>query len=93
LQYVMSDRFRNIDAIAEVTCPTFLVHGQQDQLIPFEHSQSLFKKCKGTTTLTLPRMMDHNEFDFVEDLISPLHNFMVEVEIDVKPVDGDEEKG
>jgi hypothetical protein len=27
LQYVMSDRFRNIDLISEVTCPTFLVHG------------------------------------------------------------------
>jgi len=62
-------------------------------LIPFEHSQSLFAKCKGTTTLTLPRMMDHNEFDFVEDLISPLHNFMLEVNIDVKPAAGDEENG
>ena len=30
LQYVMSDRFRNIDLISDVTCPTFLVHGQQD---------------------------------------------------------------
>ena len=38
-------------------------------------------------------MMDHNEFDFVEDLISPLHNFMLEVEIDVKPLEGDDEKG
>lgn len=27
LQYVMSDRFRNIDLISDVTCPTFLVHG------------------------------------------------------------------
>lgn len=37
--------------------------------------------------------MDHNEFDFVEDLISPLHNFMLEVNIDVKPAAGDEENG
>lgn len=38
-------------------------------------------------------MMDHNEFDFVEDLISPLHNFMLEVNIDVKPAAGDEKNG
>ena len=37
--------------------------------------------------------MDHNEFDFVEDLISPLHNFMVEVEIDVKPNPEDANNG
>jgi hypothetical protein len=37
--------------------------------------------------------MDHNEFDFVEDLISPLHNFMVEVEIDVKPSPDDPNNG
>ena len=30
-------------------------------------------------------MMDHNEFDFVEDLISPLHNFMLEVLMFVVP--------
>jgi hypothetical protein len=89
----MNDRFRNIDHIADVTCPTFLVHGQQDQLIPYSHSQELFEKCGGQTTLNLPRAMDHNEFDFVEDLISPLHNFMAEVGIDVKPEEGDPNNG
>ena len=38
-------------------------------------------------------MMDHNEFDFVEDLISPLHNFMLEVDIDVKPDPEDKNNG
>jgi hypothetical protein len=27
LQYVISDRFRNIDAIKDVKCPTLFVHG------------------------------------------------------------------
>ena len=38
LSYVISDRFRNIDAIEKVRCPTFFVHGQRDTLISFRHS-------------------------------------------------------
>jgi hypothetical protein len=37
--------------------------------------------------------MDHNEFDFVEDLISPLHNFMSEVGIEVRPDEDDPNNG
>jgi pimeloyl-ACP methyl ester carboxylesterase len=35
INMLLADRFRNIDIISEVRCPTFFVHGQQDQLIPF----------------------------------------------------------
>lgn len=35
INLLLQDRFRNIDIINEVRCPTFFVHGQQDQLIPF----------------------------------------------------------
>lgn len=38
LQYLINDRFRNIDVMSSVTCPTFFVHGQRDQLIGYEHS-------------------------------------------------------
>lgn len=34
LQYIVSDRFRNIDLISSVKCPTFIVHGQKDTLVP-----------------------------------------------------------
>lgn len=35
LSLAIADRFRNIDYIKEVKCPTFIVHGQKDKLIPF----------------------------------------------------------
>ena len=73
LQYVISDRFRNIDNIAKVRCPTFLVHGQRDTLFSFRHSQELHYKCGGPSALIMPRDMDHNEFDFIDDLIQPFH--------------------
>jgi fermentation-respiration switch protein FrsA (DUF1100 family) len=73
LQYLISDRFRNIDQMPNVRCPTFFVHGQRDQLIGFNHSQEMLLKCGGPVSIVLPRLMDHNEFDFMEDLIQPFY--------------------
>lgn len=34
LSYLLSDQFNNLEKIRNVTCPTFIVHGQKDTLIP-----------------------------------------------------------
>jgi fermentation-respiration switch protein FrsA (DUF1100 family) len=38
LSFILSplvyERFRNIDAIKQAKCPLFILHGQQDELIP-----------------------------------------------------------
>jgi fermentation-respiration switch protein FrsA (DUF1100 family) len=36
---LVRDRFQNVEVIKRVTCPTLIVHGQNDRLIPFTHSQ------------------------------------------------------
>ncbi len=36
--YMVHERFRNIENIKDVKCPTFLIHGLQDTLIPPTHS-------------------------------------------------------
>ena len=38
LQFIISDRFRTIDLIEQVKCPTFIVHGQRDSLISYTHA-------------------------------------------------------
>lgn len=40
-QYMIKERFNNLEAIAKVRCPTFFIHGQQDKLIPYTHSADL----------------------------------------------------
>ncbi len=42
--YLIKERFDNLNAISKVTCPTFIVHGQSDTLIPFNHSKQLHGK-------------------------------------------------
>ena len=84
LQYLISDRFRNIDIIDQVRCPTFIVHGQRDTLIPCTHSHELYMKCGGPCALILPQDMDHNEFDFNEDLIRPFQQFLRQINVQVE---------
>lgn len=40
-QYLIKERFNNLENIAKVSCPTFLVHGQKDKLIPYTQSEAL----------------------------------------------------
>ena len=35
LMYLVKERFKNIELMPEVTCPSFLVHGQKDTLIHY----------------------------------------------------------
>lgn len=73
---LVRDRFRNIDKMAEVRCPTFLIHGMRDTLIPYQQSQQLHQACGGPAAAIYPMEMDHNEFDYVEDLVQPFAKFL-----------------
>lgn len=84
LKYLILDRFNNVEKIKKVTCPTFLVHGMKDNLIPFGHSQELMKNCGGPCSLIMPPNMDHNDFDFCEDLITPFFHFLRQCGINTK---------
>ena len=71
LSVIVYERFRNIDLIKLCKCPAFFLHGLQDKLIPPSHSEDLNSNCPSESYLYLPPMMDHNEFDFIDDLIKP----------------------
>lgn len=36
------DKFRNADKIKQVRCPVLIIHGRQDEVIPFWHGEKLF---------------------------------------------------
>ena len=38
---LVKERFENYETIKRVECPTLIIHGQNDQLIPYQHSQIL----------------------------------------------------
>ena len=71
-----------------VTCPTFFVHGQQDKLISFTHSQEMLLKCGGPVSIVMPPNMDHNDFNFMGDLILPFFNFLKQLGITTEAEQG-----
>lgn len=73
---MVRDRFRNIDKIDKVRCPSFFIHGMRDTLISYKQSQDLHHKCGGPAAAIYPMDMDHNEFDYVEDLVQPFAKFL-----------------
>jgi pimeloyl-ACP methyl ester carboxylesterase len=51
------------EAIAkDVTCPTFLIHGDHDDLVPFNHGQQLAQMFGGPTRLYAIPGGGHNSF-------------------------------
>ena len=47
-------------------------------MIPVEHASELQERCFGPCTFVSPEKMTHNRFDFYEDVIRPLTNFLVD---------------
>ena len=72
------DRFRNIDVITKIACPTIFIHGEKDKVIPCQHTKELFERSTQLPWryLLTPSQMTHNEFRLEEDLIDPVLMFM-----------------
>ena len=85
LSSLVKERFNNIENIKHVTCPTFLVHGRKDSLIPYSHSQRLQEACGGRCSLFIPAEMDHDSFDYCDDLVLPISTFLLQSRIAIKP--------
>lgn len=62
LKGVPGDKFTNFKKADEVDCPTLLVHGMRDQVVPFEHGEELSELLDPelVKTLWLPRA-GHND--------------------------------
>lgn len=88
-QYFVSQRFNNLSLMPQIRSPTFFLHGLKDTLIPASESQLLHAQCQGLSYLHLNPEMDHNEFEYVEDLLYPLSEFLKKCEVRVEPVLGD----
>jgi len=91
LQYALAERFPNKELMKKVQCPVFLVHGEQDGIVPYTQAEELYEELKKAGTdavLYIPEEMDHNSFDFELDFVNPLNDFYIERHINLGPEDG-----
>jgi len=65
--YLLSERFRNIEAVRKVHGPLLIIHGKEDSIIPFQHSIELHEtavQCEiQPVHLELLEGCDHNTMD------------------------------
>ena len=73
LSFFVKERFQNIEMVKHATCPTFILHGQQDEVIPYNHGEALNREAVGEPKMFIhPRDMTHNIYDLNRDLLRPL---------------------
>ncbi len=89
LQYLLAERFDNLECIKKSKCPAFLIHGKKDTIVPYTHSTELWKHISSSSILNLPPNMDHNSFAFYDDFIKPLKYFFEVIGLDTAPKAGD----
>eukprot|EP01119_Soliformovum_irregulare_P022548 TRINITY_DN7749_c0_g1_i1.p1 TRINITY_DN7749_c0_g1~~TRINITY_DN7749_c0_g1_i1.p1 ORF type:complete len:283 (-),score=42.32 TRINITY_DN7749_c0_g1_i1:26-874(-) len=72
---LVSDRFQNIVKIAKYTGPLLVIHGQEDQLIPFSHGTKLYQESPSIMKIMHPVETDHVHFD-LNDLCTIIKTFL-----------------
>jgi pimeloyl-ACP methyl ester carboxylesterase len=77
---IIRDRYTNDQTITTVTCPTLIIHGKMDPLVPWQHSRTLFNLSPGPSSLMLSKHMTHDHMDLLEDLIHPLSYFLIQLD-------------
>lgn len=61
------DMFPNVDKIGDVKCPTYIVHGTKDEIIPHYHAEDLVKNCRSGVAYP-PYMIEnggHNNLEII----------------------------
>lgn len=57
----LASQFACLETIATVQIPTLIIHGQQDQVVPFADAEKLFQKCQAKKLLLTIPAGKHND--------------------------------
>jgi len=70
--------FKSIDYIEKIKCPILFIHGKEDNLISYHHSEQLRQKVQKynkDTEINLIKGKGHNNLDLKEDIIDNIIKF------------------
>jgi len=78
------DRFCNIDKVGDVHCPTLIIHGTRDEIVPCWHGHALFEalRKKGVPCEAyIVEGADHNNLEMQADVAftNRLHRYLVQL--------------
>lgn len=79
--WAIKERFNSISLIKEINWPIFFSHGEEDEVIPYDHSVRLreeARKHNKVIKLHRARRLGHNDMDTKRDVCKPALRFMEE---------------
>lgn len=71
VSWLLIDRYPSIDRLPRINCPLLVLHGDQDQIIPFAHSERLYAAAPERSANGVPKMFvplpgaGHNDILYV----------------------------
>lgn len=71
------DKFPNIDRVANISCPIFIIHGRRDEIVPFRSAEALHAKSKVKYPPFYVDGAGHNNVEkFALDYLDKVKEFM-----------------
>ena len=61
VRWLLRDRYASLDRVGELTCPTLVIAGDRDRIIPVEQSKRLYESIPGEKRLVVIAGADHND--------------------------------
>jgi esterase/lipase len=81
--FFLLDIFNSIDIIDKVICPVLFIHGREDQLIDYSHSEDLMLKLESNiqaqdneNEIIINPNMTHNDMDIEKDIFDKIKEFL-----------------
>ncbi|NXJ98834.1 BPHL hydrolase, partial [Corythaixoides concolor] len=62
--------------LPDIKCPTFIIHGEKDPLVPQTHAEYIHKHIKGSRLLLMPEGKHNLHLRFAEDFNREVENFL-----------------
>lgn len=75
----LTNRWNNIEEVKRLACPTFFIHGKQDEIIPSSHTEALYQACKSPAKkIKICLNADHSKFNEPYDTTDSISEFLSE---------------
>ena len=74
-KYILKDKYKSINKISKIKSPLLVMHGREDNIVPFSMGQEIYEKFDGTKYKYFNDYDDHM-MDFNENLIKSLKEFI-----------------
>ena len=73
---MLPELYESLNVVPKLTCPTLVIHGRNDTLVPLAHGQALFDTMTCPKTMRIIDGADHNNLSNFPDYFAAIQAFL-----------------